>query len=433
MTSDDHTQPNMDDRSAFQPCDADRAALEAMVESGWDLERVPEAHKQRAAHIMAILRLAGTCPTDDQGAAKLVDSMMARLPGASGEPTLSLTPDDEEALDAWQLSEHRLNRVPGSLRERAAKIEAIGALLTNVPAAKHSETETTALLNATMARLERDRAAAPARQSLRFERAPTRRYKLGDLVSIAAMLTLGAAVIWPIIASGRTNMQQIACRGNFADVATGMGLYGNDNRGALPMASASLGGSPWWDVGVPERSNSANLYTLAHAKYAQPAALACAGNPFCNATKMTCQDKDWCSLPAVSYSFRIMFGGKNPTWDSPNPASTVVLSDKSPVVMRAVRGDVVFPTENSPNHDGRGQNVLTLDGSTRFMTTPVTAAGDNIWLPRGIEDALAQIARSLKPGQSGFVEIHGWVGPKRMDPIKGIETPADENDSFVGP
>jgi hypothetical protein len=281
-----------------------------------------------------------------------------------------------------------------------------------------------------MARIERDR-AAPVRASIPFEHAASRRYKIGDLLSVAAMLALGAAVIWPIVASGRSNMQQIACRANLGDVATGMGLYSGDNRGTLPMASASLGGSPWWDVGVPQRSNSANLYTLARAKYTQPDALACDGNPHCHQRLMTCQDQDWTNIADVSYSFRIMFGGKNPAWNS--PGDVVVLSDKSPVVMRAVRGEIVYPTENSPNHDGRGQNVLTLDGSARFMTSPVTAAGDNIWLPKGIEAALAQIARSLRPGQSGYVEIHGWVGPKRMDPIKGIETPSDEGDSFVGP
>ena len=47
--------------------------------------------------------------------------------------------------------------------------------------------------------------------------------------------------------------------------------------------------------------------------------------------------------------------------------------------------------------------------------------------------AFREVAKSLKPGQSGTIEIKGWVSPNRMEPIKGIETPADDRDSFVGP
>jgi hypothetical protein len=420
---------NRDDLQPFQPTDADKAAIEALVASNWNLDLVPRPFRPRAAKALSILRLAGHVQTDDQAAARLVDLALTRLDQATSSQTIALTPDDEEALDAWLLADHRHSRVPGSLRDRAAKIEAIGSLLTSVPAV--SARSTSSLIDSTLARIDAENTAKSTRGPLPFDRAPTRRYKLSDLVSVAAMLTLATAVIWPIVASGRSNMQQIACRTNLGDVATGMGLYSGDNRGALPMATASLAGLPWWDVGVPERSNSANLFTLARTQYTKPQTLACGGNPFCRESEMTCDDKDWQSLPSVSYSFRIMFGGRNPTWRT--PADVIVLSDKSPVVSRAVRGEVVFPAENSANHANRGQNVLCLDGSSRFMTTPITPSGDNIWLPRGIELALAQVARSLKPGQSGYVQIHGWVGPNRMEPIKGIETPADERDSFVGP
>lgn len=429
----DEENPMMGDGGCreCQPCDADIAAIEALVEHAWAVDRVPQQHRVRAEKICSLLAGIRRGCSDERAADRVVATTIQKLQRISTPPNYCLTPDDEEAVDAWQLADHRVARVPGSLRDRAEKIEAIGTLLTSVPSAGRSSVETTALINSTMARLESDRAAKAAPGPLPLNRAPSRRYKIGDLVSVAAMLMLGTAVIWPIVASGRSHMQQIACRTNLADVATGMGLYSGDYRGGLPMATASIGGSPWWDVGVPERSNSANLYTLAREKYTQPGVLACGGNPHCKACEQAGNERDWSNLREVSYSFRIMFGGKNPTWKS--PADVVVLSDKSPVVGRAILGQVVYPTENSPNHGGRGQNALRLDGSARFMTTPITTSGDNMWLPRGIEAALAQVARSLKPGQSGTVEIRGWVGPNQMEPIKGIETPADESDSFVGP
>lgn len=430
MTTDEtNLKMNQDGCPECQPCEADKAAIEALVEQGWALDRVSEQHRARAERICSLLGGIGRGCSDEQSVARLVAKTAARLQQSAASVDYCLTPDDEEALDAWQLAEHRVARVPGSLRDRAAKIEAIGALLTSVPVG--SQVSQTALVNSTMARLGSERTLKVARGSLSTTGGSLGRFKFSDLVSVAAMLMLGTAVIWPIVASGRSHMQQIACRSNLGDAATGLGLYSGDNRGELPMATASLGGSPWWDVGVPERSNSANLYTLAREKYTRPGVLACGGNPNCKTCESTGNERDWSNLKEVSYSFRIMFGGKNPAWHS--PGNVVVLADKSPVVGRAILGQVVYPTENSPNHDGRGQNALNLDGSAKFMTTPITATGDNMWLPRGIELALNQAARSLKPGQSGIVEMQTWMGPNQMEPIKGIETPADENDSFVGP
>jgi hypothetical protein len=423
-----HDHSNPDGSTQYQPCQADCAAIDALIEAQWNVKDVPGPMRERAARAFALIHAASHAPTDDQAAARLVDKICDAMERASTPTNYLLTPDDEEAIDAWQLAEHRTTKVPGSLRDRAAKLDAIGALLTSPPAIAGPARSTDQLIDATMARLQHAQQAGKPR---RIEPARIRKFPIGDLVSIAAMLLLGVAVIWPIAASGRSHMQQLACRSNLASVASGLGLYSGDNTGQLPMATASLAGSPWWDVGVPERSNSANLFTLARTEYTTPKALECGGNPNCDSCKLTCDDRDWKNIDQVSYSFRVMFGGKNPTWQS--PADVVVLSDKSPVVSRAVRGQVVFPAENSPNHDGRGQNVLTLDGSAKFMTTPVTASGDNMWLPRGIEIALAQLAKSLKPGQSGTIEIKGWVSPNRMEPIKGIETPADERDSFVGP
>lgn len=412
-----------------QPCRADCEAFESLVDSGWNVDQVPAAHRERAQKIFSIVRAAAHPHTDDQVAARLVDSTMARLGRSTSESIPGLTPDDEEALDAWQLADHRLNKVPASLRDRAAKIEAIGNLITAVPVASNESQLVGKLIDSTVARLDSDRAARVARGPLPFERAPGKRYKLSDLLSIAAMLTLGTAVIWPIVASGRSHMQQMACRGNLGSVATGMGMYSGDNQDRLPMATASLAGLPWWEVGTPERSNSANLYTLARSQYTTPQTLDCNGNPACRECEMTCQDKDWKSLPAVSYSFRVMFGGKNPMWKA--ASDVIILSDKSPVVMRAIKGETVYPGENSPNHGGRGQNVLALDGSSRFMTTPIMRSGDNMWLPRGIEAVLSQASKALQPGQRGVVEMR--TTKSQMAPIKGIETPADENDSFVGP
>eukprot|EP01025_Chloroclados_australasicus_P052924 TRINITY_DN61896_c0_g1_i1.p4 TRINITY_DN61896_c0_g1~~TRINITY_DN61896_c0_g1_i1.p4 ORF type:complete len:101 (+),score=21.64 TRINITY_DN61896_c0_g1_i1:58-360(+) len=81
------------------------------------------------------------------------------------------------------------------------------------------------------------------------------------------------------------------------------------NYGALPQASASLAGNPWWEVGEnPAHSNSANLFTLARDRFVELAQLASPTNPQAP-TSVTGEDAtDWGSLDEVSYSYLNMFG-----------------------------------------------------------------------------------------------------------------------------
>jgi hypothetical protein len=195
-----------------------------------------------------------------------------------------------------------------------------------------------------------------------------------------------------------------------------MGGYANDFRDELPVATASLGGSArWWDVrrDAPV-SNAANLYTLPRAGYARLSDLACAGNPAaCRNGRCEPGAMDWSCLDEVSYSYQIMFGDHRPRWNA--AGRHVVLTDRSPVVRRAVRGEAINPDENSSNHGGAGQNLLFSDGSAQWTSSPVLPDGDNIWLP--------------KPR---VVEVTFVRTPETVR-IEGRELPRDENDAFVGP
>ena len=92
------------------------------------------------------------------------------------------------------------------------------------------------------------------------------------------------------------------------------------------------------------------------------------------------------------------------------------MSDRSPVVLRTVRGIAIDPRENSPNHAGRGQQVLLSDGSAFWLTTPMVTSRDNLWLPRPIEDAIRRLRGQAPP-----------------DTLSGHESPASLQDAFVGP
>jgi hypothetical protein len=381
------------------------------------------------SHLQALARLIELLDTPlGQGASDaLADVTVARLIRAGHDNqagATGLSPQDEEALDALILDRFDVSAVAPSLRERAARLEAIGSTLQDSQIVAPSY-----LTDRVMASIE---AAGDARP-ISIETARARRnWRVGDLVGVAAALLLGTSVLWPMVSAARMDGIKTACLSNMRTVGGGMGMYANENRDSMPIATASLGGGRWWDVGLESGSNSRNLFTLARKGFVKVEDLACPGNPGCKDCHVTPECEDWRSLEEVSYSYQIMLGGHRPAWARPggNPSQTIVMADRSPVVLKNARGQAVSPTENSPNHQGMGQHALYSDGHVGWINSPevVVNSGnqamvDNIWLPRPVEIMIRQIQLQMQ-GQS--------MTDPRSPLLRGTEMPT-ENDIFLGP
>ncbi|GIK18806.1 MAG: hypothetical protein AMXMBFR77_11740 [Phycisphaerales bacterium] len=377
---------------------ADAAALDALVAAGFDPGSVTEPHRARAQRIASLLGLLNNAPIGRSG--RLVDLAFA---GALGlEP--SLCAEDAAALDAWLESGGHAASVPEALRARAERHGALaGAVCECDPGDRDSLVDRTLAL--VQASIDRDS------ESLVFERAAGRRVRFADLVSVAAVLLIGASVVWPILSSVRDQARRIACAANLHGAANAMSGYASLNQNALPMVTASYGGGTWWNVGKgPDRSNSANLYTLAREKYISLASLACPGNPNAATVPASPEDRDWRTLDEVSYSYRVISVPQAPRWG--DSTRVLVMADRSPVVQRAVRGERPNPVASTPNHGGRGQHLLFNDGGVEWHASPVLPNGDNIWFPRSLERVLHQLSGGR---------------------LTGRELPDGPDDAFVGP
>lgn len=336
---------------------------------------------------------------------------------------------DQDAVDAFVLAGYRANKVPGALTDRARAAEGLGVLLESglggVAGGRGDRIE------ATLAAVRQSRMRLQPLETMRSGRGGMR---WSDLISVAAVLMIGASIVWPVSASMRASAQQAACAGNLASVAEALGLYAGNNREAMPVAAAGWGGweaprdARWWSVGRPG-SNSANLFRLASLGYTKLGAMACGGNPSA-VREMGESDpshpySDWTDLKQVSYSFQIRVPepGAQFAWRG-DRGPAILLADRSPVVLRAVQNQVIFPMQNSPNHDGRGQNVLKSDGSVAWLESPFDTSedprGDNIWLPSQIEELIRAAEAQMTTGQ-------------RAEPIKGREVPGSPRDTFLGP
>lgn len=422
MTPNDHgpTGPGGTKRGETAPIDG---FIDALVEAGFDPEHVDAARRPGARRLAALLAELDAAPASQPAAhgdarATLIDVTFARvLRRRAFEATASapaLTPDDGLALDALVMAGFNAARVPGALRSRAAAHEALAGLVTSADPDAQGAPDRIAR---TLAAVEAHEAAR--RDRMRLAPAAERRFvpgvRLADLASVAAVLLIATAVVWPVMTAVREQGRRAVCEANFGRTALAMGSYANSHRDELPVVAASLSSGRWWDVNAAQpRSNSANLYELVRTRYAPITDLACPGNPLAARAEPTPDARDWRNLDEISYSYQIMFGRARPSWKNPAPA--VVLTDRSPVVVRAVRGEIIFPNANSANHNGRGQHALLTDGSARWLSSPTLESGDNIWLPRQIERQLEEVSRMLG-----------------LQPLSGTEIPQDAADAFVGP
>ena len=389
----------------------DESLIDALEASHFDLDSMDRSDA-RARKLHGLLSLLDTsletssCEKDRE---LLVDVTMARVlrdrdRSLAGRITpqeeQTLLPRDQDAIDA-HFGEGR-----SADSTRSSKVAGLLALLD--VRASHGNADQR--IDATLARIQQ----SIDEQSARCRLAPpdesqfvsSRRFRLSDLVGVAAMLMIGTAILWPILVGLRQNANDLICASGLQRAAIGFSMFGADHDGYLPGADRPIGQSgPWWNVGQGEQSHSANLFLLVRKNYVSMSDLACPG---CRNAPEACLDhsaQDWKGPEEVSYSYQI-FGPERLRWQQ--EARNVVLADKSPVIPRARRGEPFDPMAQSRNHAGRGQNILFSDASVEFLNTPVLANGDNIWLPRAAE-------RATNPS------------------LHGVERSAGAHDAFVGP
>lgn len=393
--------------------DRDAAALDALIEHDYEPESVPEPLRERARRVAALLGVLDTEPADEG-----IPAVTAATTAAASTPELTpeMVPDSADALDALVQSGFSHRRVTKGLREQARRHESLRDLVCTLDAdGERWIREGRAARTARV--MERVREAAP--ESIPFEAParPGRRMRLGDLVSLAALFVIGTTLISPLVSTIRGVQTQVACFSNLGNLASAFDSYANTHRGSLPMTGNGFDGS-WIRVGTPNQSNSANLFVLVRGRYAHLETLACPGNEHAALDPGLTDARDWRTIDEVSYSYRLLPGSASRRWSL--DGSSVVTADRSPVTAAVAHGHTISPEANSPNHRGQGQHVLALNGSVRWLESPVLAvagsSGDNMWLPRQVERRVRaeRVRRGIISGDTS-------------------ELPRSADDVFLGP
>lgn len=238
-----------------------------------------------------------------------------------------------------------------------------------------------------LAHLERSKRAGDGPQPLPADDAGRWRFplpRLRNLVAVAACIVflLGVSVFG--LSELRDRSQRTLCRTHLASIFGGITTYQQDFAGSLPFAGFRPG-ARWLPTAAPGRSyasNSRHIYLLVKGSYGPlPKDFICAAVR----AQRPMQVKDCSTYDDFAATCNISYASLNLAGPKPNlrpEARLAYVGDANPLFVNARFNASVDPDKaNSPAHRRRGQNVLTLDGSARWMVRPVYGPSrDNLWL-----------------------------------------------------
>jgi len=312
-------------------------------------------------------------------------------PSSLAEPQLSV--EDQRLLDA--LAEHgfdpsALSRPGPAEAKRAEAITNLLDLMHDYPVEDADDT----LIHATMARI--DRYEADRANRMKFDvaveanqQSSRRRLMLPNFITSAAVLLIAVSVMWPVMTNVRNQSMDLTCQNNLKTMGYAFNQYAADFNNALPMATAGLGGFGGFGsrsaAPSPSASNDPALLDM------QP--LLAGG--FCEPGHCTCPGHAHYvgDDGSPSYSVRLFVVGSQAAWNTGR--TTVLIGDLNPMIEAAQSGHRLPPLSMTINHAGRGQNVLSSDGATLWLESPIINRGgyttpvnpvDNIWLPDGQDE-----------------------------------------------
>ncbi len=328
------------------------------------------------------------------------------------EPNTTEHPDDALLIDfltgnasAEQIDEvHARLESDESFNRRAARVggllkllgacEGAGpseALIARTVAAAESAKRTTALL---------DREVAIARPVT----VPS--FSLKELGAIAALLFLVGTILLPSFQRAHELSVDNACVARAGEIGNALVLYATKHGGSLPALGAR--DAAWLTDGSDRKqlSNSRNLWTLVQDRSALPMDFQCPACPQPSPldVKQASMLGDFPSREFINYSYHNAVNASGLRLHAANAEAKAILADRTPVFEGGRFNPDRVASNNSPNHQGRGQAVLYLDMHAVFANnSKVGVNNDNIWLVRG---------------------VHFYLG---------TEVPADDADSFLLP
>ncbi|MEW6360421.1 MAG: prepilin-type N-terminal cleavage/methylation domain-containing protein [Planctomycetota bacterium] len=201
-----------------------------------------------------------------------------------------------------------------------------------------------------------------------------RGFTLVELLVVMAIIAVLASMLVPVIRGVMDRARITHCLNNLRQIGTALLMYSSDYQDALPVARVEGGAED-----EPVVDPMASLSLLYPNYVPDPRLFTCRGTDDCADDLMPGD----VLLPRPDVGERTLskricsfgYDCDQTLRKGANPSVIAVAADAP-----ATRDGVTVPTENCPAHNGKGQNVLYLDGHVEFRTTVQAGfRGDNIY------------------------------------------------------
>ena len=216
-----------------------------------------------------------------------------------------------------------------------------------------------------------------------------------DIAAVAAMIVLAVGLGVPSMLHMRARGHRVACSENLAQIGRGMQSYAMANHDSLPFAGWS-GDSSWRPTDEPGLNvlpNRRHVYALLRSGRVPARIFVCpSARDLPMPDEQVPYHNDFLESRNVSYAYQNMAGVRPSLGDNPD---LPVLGDDNPLFdnglpLFAVTRSLGLsdPAQaNSRAHGGAGQNILTIRGNVKWITSPNAGIdGDNIWTLRGVSE-----------------------------------------------
>ncbi|NOX59802.1 MAG: hypothetical protein GXP29_13235 [Planctomycetes bacterium] len=206
---------------------------------------------------------------------------------------------------------------------------------------------------------------------------------LRELGAVAACIAILVSLYVPGMQSVRSRQLQTLCDKNLASFGSGLRMYATEYDGQLP--SIGTRSNVNWLRNDPNRGH---LLPAIQGRFVLPKDLICPASDGSIDKEATLKN-----IQAFLQRSDLSFWSV-PNANGPRPRINIRINipiavDPNPLFQQGKfqRGKNGTLSPNASTHEGRGQNVLFNDGSTRFLETPLLGKNkDNIWLADDIDE-----------------------------------------------